>query len=672
LHSYDAAGRNLIIVVGAEDQENDWMGQFLAEQAALSAAPNARGLNLVNTHMSSVASRQKLYASGGILSITSQILVVDLLSGVLEPSTITGLVVLHAERVTAVSVEAFILRIYRQHNKDGFLKAFSDSPGSFTSGFAPLSNMLRNLFLRKPLLYPRFQIDVAKSLEGHRKAEVIELEIELSESMTTIQAAIMDCVEASIGELKKGSTGLDVTDWNLDNALHLDFDTIVMNQLRPVWHRLHPKVKQIAGDLRTLRTMLSYLVTRDAIEFCKYLDLTVAASQSKSARMNQSPWLFLDAAHTIIETARHRVYAGKLNDAPGHQMDDIRPVLEELPKWSVLGGILEEIEQHVYTNPVRDDSSGAILIMCEDNATCAQLRDYIKSMDRENTTSEESDVQPTASAMMTRKLKHYVQWKKNISRFSAMVNSESHKPPESSATNRESLGRGPPSKRRRVRGASAVASNPSREGRAAGDKDAHIASLLEESRFRDGAEGISDPSNEFGDHYELYEMSDLIVLHPYDGDIDDHVLEEVRPRYVIMYEPDTAFIRRVELYRSSHTNRDVRVYFMYYRNSTEEQKYLSAVRKEKDSFTKLIRERGVSHNRPSSVAKQFRACRSSSIQRNSIPRKHFFEPSIPESRAVDGWPRRLLNLEWWLTFESFDLLCLRWCTREGWTLFPVY
>jgi DNA excision repair protein ERCC-4 len=592
LHSYDAAGGNLIIVVGAEDQENDWIGQFLAEQAAVSAAPNARGLSLVNTHMSNVSSRQKLYASGGILSITSQILVVDLLSGALEPSTITGLVVLHAERVTAVSVEAFILRIYRQQNTAGFLKAFSDSPGSFTTGFAPLSNMLRNLFLRKPLLYPRFQVDVAKSLEGRRKAEVIELEIELSDSMSTIQAAIMDCVEASIGELKKGSTGLDVADWNLDNALHLDFDTIVMNQLRPVWHRLHPKVKQIAGDLRTLRTMLSYLVTRDAIEFCKYLDLTVAASQSKSARMNQSPWLFLDAAHTVIETARHRVYAGKISDAPGHQMDEIRPVLEELPKWSVLGDILEEIERHLYTNLVRDDSSGAILIMCEDNATCAQLRDYIKSRDAE--TSPDSELQHTASAMMTRKLKHYIQWKKNISKFSAMVNSETQKPSEST---RESQGRAPPNKRRRVRGASAIASNPGRDGRPAGDKDAHIASLLEESRFRDVAASISDPSNEFGDYYELYEMSDLIVLHPYDGDIDDHVLEEVKPRYVIMYEPDTAFIRRVELYRSSHTNRDVRVYFMYYKNSTEEQKYLSAVRKEKDSFTKLIRERGVSHKR---------------------------------------------------------------------------
>jgi DNA excision repair protein ERCC-4 len=34
------------------------------------------------------------------------------------------------------------------------------------------------------------------------------------------------------------------------------------------------------------------------------------------------------------------------------------------------------------------------------------------------------------------------------------------------------------------------------------------------------------------------------------------------------------------------------VFFLYYANSVEEQRYLSAVRKEKDSFTRLIREKG--------------------------------------------------------------------------------
>jgi hypothetical protein len=34
------------------------------------------------------------------------------------------------------------------------------------------------------------------------------------------------------------------------------------------------------------------------------------------------------------------------------------------------------------------------------------------------------------------------------------------------------------------------------------------------------------------------------------------------------------------------------VFFLYYANSVEEQRYLSAVRKEKDAFTRLIREKG--------------------------------------------------------------------------------
>jgi hypothetical protein len=34
LHSYDAAGHNLVILLGADDRENDWIGESLAEHAA--------------------------------------------------------------------------------------------------------------------------------------------------------------------------------------------------------------------------------------------------------------------------------------------------------------------------------------------------------------------------------------------------------------------------------------------------------------------------------------------------------------------------------------------------------------------------------------------------------------------------------------------------------------
>jgi DNA excision repair protein ERCC-4 len=102
---------------------------------------------------------------------------------------------------------------------------------------------------------------------------------------------------------------------------------------------------------------------------------------------------------------------------------------------------------------------------------------------------------------------------------------------------------------------------------------------------------VSDPLDNMEEYFKMYDMQDLVVVHAYDGDQDEHVLEETKPRYIIMYEPDAAFIRRVEVYRSSHNDRNVRVYFMYYGGSVEEQKYLSSVRREKDSFTKLIKER---------------------------------------------------------------------------------
>lgn len=42
--------------------------------------------------------RQEIYLSGGILSVTSRILVVDMLNKRIPTGLITGLVVLHAEK----------------------------------------------------------------------------------------------------------------------------------------------------------------------------------------------------------------------------------------------------------------------------------------------------------------------------------------------------------------------------------------------------------------------------------------------------------------------------------------------------------------------------------------------------------------------------------------------
>lgn len=112
--------------------------------------------------------------------------------------------------------------------------------------------MMRNLFLRKPSLWPRFHVTVAKSLEV-KQAEVVELEVAMTDSMREIQTAVLECIEVSISELKKGNTVLDMEDWNMDSALHKSFDIIIRRQLDPVWHRVSWKTRQIVNDLTVLR-----------------------------------------------------------------------------------------------------------------------------------------------------------------------------------------------------------------------------------------------------------------------------------------------------------------------------------------------------------------------------------------------------------------------------------
>jgi DNA excision repair protein ERCC-4 len=602
-------------VIGAEERENGWIGESLAEHAAISMSPKARGLNVVNTDVMSVGTREKMYAQGGIFSITSRILVVDLLTSLLNPETITGLVVLHADRIVATSLEAFILRIYRQKNKVGFLKAFSDNPEPFTTGFAPLSTMMRNLFLRNVSLWPRFQVLVAQSLEGKKKAEVIELEVPMSDSMRDIQNAIMECVEVSIGELKKANSGLEMEDWNVDSALHKQFDLVVRRQLDPVWHRVSWKTKQIVNDLTVLRGMLHTLLTYDAVSFNRHLDTVLAAHSPPpgSTRQNQSPWLFLDAAHTIFDTAKRRVYTGKVVKAGAADIESLRPVLEEQPKWAILTEVLEEIDRDLYFNPVvRDDSNNTVLIMCTDTAQCRQLREYLQTMHirpggDEATDDEENEHEASAAFMMRRKLRGYLKWKKEFAKISASLFAENQTALDGAkstrnVSNQAFRGKAPANKRRRVRGGGAAGSGTSRASNgpgsvlAAEDKPLEVATLISEIRPTEveaaqKEEVVADPLDDMEDYYQLYDMQDLVLIHAYDGDMDEHVLEEVKPRYIVMYEPDTSFVRRVEVYRSSHNDRNVRVYFLYYGGSVEEQRYLSSVRREKDAFTKLIKEK---------------------------------------------------------------------------------
>lgn len=355
----------------------------------------------------------------------------------------------------------------------------------------------------------------------------------------------------------------------------------------------------------------------------KYLDTIVAAHSAPpgSTRYSFSPWLFLDAAHVLFETAKSRVYRGKITGDDTTPFSAsfstaLQPVLEEQPKWNVLAEILQEIEQDAYLNPTtRDDSHSTVLIMCSDQSTCKQLRGFLESrhvkpsadIDLEQPDADEANSTGDSSAelMMRRKLREYLNWKQNFTHVRENLYSSKQSSNDTSdrgSNKSTATGRAPPNKRRRVRGRAAgpniAGRTPNSSVQADAEAPVQVSELLDDLQPRAAEETLKedvivDDLEDMEDYYQLYDMDDLVMIHPYDGDMDERILEEARPRYIIMYEPDAAFIRRVEVYRSSHTDRNVRVYFMYYGGSVEEQRYLSAVRREKDAFTKLIKEKSV-------------------------------------------------------------------------------
>ncbi|RKP11517.1 hypothetical protein BJ684DRAFT_21907 [Piptocephalis cylindrospora] len=162
------------------------------------------------TNETSIKDRQALYLKGGVTAVTSRILVVDMLLERLPIHLVTGLVVLNAHRVKAESTEAFIIRLYRQGNTQGFIRAFSDAPERLSpiGRFSSLEKTMKALSLRKVQLWPRFHLTIKEDLEGEDKvvSEVIELRQPMTRSMRGIQAGLVDCLESTLAELRRASS----------------------------------------------------------------------------------------------------------------------------------------------------------------------------------------------------------------------------------------------------------------------------------------------------------------------------------------------------------------------------------------------------------------------------------------------------------------------------------
>nr|XP_026691309.1 DNA repair endonuclease XPF [Ciona intestinalis] len=152
--------------------------------------------------------RKRMYARGGIFFASSRILVMDLLVDRIPVHLVSGMLVTKAHKMADACQEPFILRLFRQKNKEGFIKGFTDNPVALVGGYSRMEKVMKNMFVGKVFLWPRFHLNIIECMDK-RKPEVIEIGVELTNSMKIIQTSLLEIVSACLKELKSNNPGVN-------------------------------------------------------------------------------------------------------------------------------------------------------------------------------------------------------------------------------------------------------------------------------------------------------------------------------------------------------------------------------------------------------------------------------------------------------------------------------
>lgn len=71
------------------------------------------------------------------------------------------------------------------------------------------------------------------------------------------------------------------------------------------------------------------------------------------------------------------------------------------------------------------------------------------------------------------------------------------------------------------------------------------------------------------------------------------ILDVLKPSVVIVYHPDMTFVREIEVYKAENLSKKLKVYFLFYEDSTEGQKFDASIRRENKAFESLIRQKSL-------------------------------------------------------------------------------
>ncbi|KAL6449854.1 RAD1 DNA repair protein RAD1 [Candida maltosa Xu316] len=527
--------------------------------------------------------RKTIYKErGGLISLNPRLLITDILSFTLDPNDITGLFVFHAERVKETSNDAFAINLFRDKNNWG-----------------PLSTKLKILRISNVFLWPRFHMIIQKSFniknshDRNKQGKLVnEISLKPTYLMEKIQSGLLSCVAACLSELKRKNDELYQDYWSIENVHDPDFIKNIRNSLLPYWHRISFTSKQILKDLGFISGLIKELISLDSIGFYQQVQAAIDSSHKVQAAISQysSPWLNLNEAATVARYAKERAF-GK---------EDGTYKFEELPKWRELGKLVKDILLEKDETAKEDKNQGPVLIVCSERKIARQLTELLENM------SENFGFRK----YMINKLNSYSNWEKQINPLIKKIslelegnsnNTTGDEDDEQLSMSKTFTRNGQPvSKRRRTRGGSLAASRGqtlTQKAFEAVEIDEDILQALDKDIVEPEPEEpevieVVDPDpSQYSIKFEHINKGQQIIIQAYNDFYNASILQELHPSHIIMYEPNLSFLRRIEIYQAINQQNPAQVYFMYYKESVEEERHLIEIKKEKESFTKLIHQK---------------------------------------------------------------------------------
>ncbi|CAA6669778.1 unnamed protein product [Spirodela intermedia] len=331
----------------------------------------------------------------------------------------------------------------------------------------------------------------------------------------------------------------------------------------------------------------------------------------------------------------------------------LKEVLEQAPKWRVLRELLEEIEEerqkNVFSGDAKlensNDNSGIILVACKDERSCMQLEEFIEKGSQKVTQEEWKKylLDKVESLGLRKKNKKMSQAPEGfgvlnaetpvgrgentgfnsisqlendalLTAASEIINSAEVKAVSESTsdahaeTKRHGKGKVGKGKARRCVEAVLMSGGKNKINKImdATKSKVEVKSTLHgecgvvdvgglEESTDDGpsSETVAHKHNLLPDQTVCSVNKPLPPVQLYALESGQNILDSLKPSVIIVYHPDVRFVREIEVYKAENPSKELKIYFLFYEDSTEAQKFEASIRRENAAFESLIRQKSL-------------------------------------------------------------------------------